>query len=64
MGMSLGEKAILTVPGSEAYGPGGIPGVIPPNATLIFEVELLSIGGSASAPALGSTGGGWGCSIQ
>ncbi|KAI9296666.1 FK506-binding protein 1 [Neoconidiobolus thromboides FSU 785] len=41
--MSLGEKAVLTITGDYAYGPQGYPGVIPPNATLNFEVELLKI---------------------
>ncbi|KZZ95182.1 FK506-binding protein 1B [Ascosphaera apis ARSEF 7405] len=43
--MTLGEKAILTITGDYAYGARGFPGLIPPNATLVFEVQLIGING-------------------
>lgn len=42
--LKVGAKAKIKCPSSTAYGERGVPGVIPPNADLFFEVELLSIG--------------------
>lgn len=43
MQMSLGEKAVLRIPSALGYGPSGAGNAIPPNADLVFEVELLAI---------------------
>ncbi|CAK5090355.1 unnamed protein product [Meloidogyne enterolobii] len=41
--MSIGQRAKLTISSDLGYGEKGIPGTIPPNSTLVFDVELLAV---------------------
>ncbi|CCC66591.1 hypothetical protein NCAS_0A00310 [Naumovozyma castellii] len=43
VGMCVGEKRTIQIPSSMAYGKRGIPGVIPENADLVFDVNLVDI---------------------
>jgi FK506-binding protein 1 len=59
--MSLGQKAKLHVPAAMGYGEQGAGGVIPPNADLVFEVELLKISPGEGVHGHGHSHGGVPC---
>ena len=54
--MKEGGKAKLVIPSDLAYGDGGNPPVIPPGATLVFQIELLEIIDTSAAPTDGASG--------
>ena len=62
--MAAGERAVLTCTSAYAYGAAGAGGVIPPNATLHFDVEVLGFGAGAAAAKQAAAGGdGGGCTV-
>ena len=48
LGMKVGGKRTVVIPSSLGYGAGGVPGAIPGNTGLVFEVELVKVCGSAA----------------
>jgi peptidylprolyl isomerase len=53
--LRVGDQAILVIPGKLAYGPKGVPNVIPPDATLIFIVEVVDVKAASLSDALSKT---------
>ena len=46
--LHVGDHAILVIPGNLAYGPKGVPDAIPPDATLIFLIEVVDVKASTA----------------
>src|SRR5262249_21609795 len=53
--LRVGDQAILVIPGKLAYGPKGVPNVIPPDATLIFIVEVVDAKAQSLTDVLSKT---------
>ena len=53
--MSFDDKAVLFIPSALGYGEHGAGGVIPPNANIIFELEMFEVGPTPAAPAKTTT---------
>jgi FKBP-type peptidyl-prolyl cis-trans isomerase len=49
-GMAMGGTREMVIPPQLAYGAQGVPGIIPPNETMRYLVELLEVGATAPAP--------------
>ena len=53
--LRVGDHAILVIPGKLAYGPKGVPDVIPPDATLIFVIEVVDVKAKSMTDVLSKT---------